>query len=122
MVSTGRAQRIAQRIQEELSTMLLVNISDPRLEGIFVSIVRVDRELAYANIFVSALEGSERKEEIIQGLERASGYIRRELTHRVDLRSFPRLRFYWDPSPEHAERIDEIIASLDEDGEPPENG
>lgn len=122
MVSTGRAQRIAQRIQEELSTMLLLNISDPRLEGIFVSIVRVDRELAYANIFVSALEGSARKEEILQGLERASGYIRRELTHRVDLRSFPRLRFYWDPSPEHAERIDEIIASLDEEGEPPEDG
>ena len=122
MVSTGRAQRIAQRIQEELSTMLLLNLSDPRLEGIFVSIVRVDRELAYANVFVSALEGSARKEEILQGLERASGYIRRELSHRVDLRSFPRLRFYWDPSPEHAERIDEIIASLDEEGDAPENG
>ncbi len=60
MVSKQRVQRIAERIHEDLSEMLIHEVSDPRLAGISVSDVRVDRELAFADIYVSALEGSER--------------------------------------------------------------
>jgi ribosome-binding factor A len=68
---------------------------------------------------VSALEGSERSEEILSGLEHAHGYLRRELAQRVDLRQFPRLRFHWDPTFERAETIERLIASLhQEDGQP----
>ena len=119
MVSQGRAQRVAQRIQEELSELLLFEVTDPRLEAIFVTRVRVDRELAYANVFVSALEGFERKDEILDGLEHAKGFLRSQLAQRVDLRSFPHLRFHWDASPEQAARIDELLASLhdEQDGD-----
>ena len=112
MVSEHRAQRIADRIQEELAKLLLFEVTDPRLGGVSVTEVRVDRELAYANIFVSALEGSERKDEILAGCEHAKGYLRHQLAKRVDLRRFPRLRFHWDPTPEQAARIDELIASM----------
>jgi ribosome-binding factor A len=115
MVSQGRANRIAQRIKEELSELLLFNVSDPRLTGVQVTHVRVDRELAYANIFFSALEGSERKEEILEGLDHAYGYLRHQLTQRIQLRSFPQLRFNWDPIPEDADRIDRLITSLHQD-------
>ncbi len=115
MTSQGRAQRVAQRIKEELSTMLLFDLSDPRLKGVFVSHVKVDRELAYANIFVSALEGVERSEDILDGFNSASGYIRRQLAQAIDLRSFPHLRFNWDPVPENANRIDKLLASLRDD-------
>lgn len=115
MTSQGRAQRVAQRIKEELSTMLLFDLSDPRLKGVFVSHVKVDRELAYANIFVSALEGVERSEDILDGFNSASGYIRRQLAQAIDLRSFPHLRFNWDPVPENADRIDKLLASLRDD-------
>jgi len=115
MSSQGRANRIAQRVKEELSTMVLFNLSDPRLEGVFITHVKVDRELAYANIFVSALEGAERSEEILEGFRSASGYIRRRLAQSIDLRSFPHLRFNWDPVPENADRIDKLLASLHED-------
>ena len=115
MVSQGRASRVAQRIKEELSELLLFDVSDPRLSGVQVTHVRVDRELAYANIFVSALEGSERKEEILEGLDHAYGYLRHQLIQRIQLRSFPQLRFNWDPIPEHADRIDRLIASLHDD-------
>ena len=112
MVSKLRLQRINDRIREELSEMLLKEVSDPRLEGISVTDVKVDRELAYADVFISALEGSERWQEIQEGLQHAQGYLRRELSQRVELRVFPRLRFRWDPTFERAERIEQLIASL----------
>jgi ribosome-binding factor A len=118
MVSKMRAQRIGERIREELSEMLVNMITDPRLQWVSVTDVRVDRELAYANIFVSALDGSERKDEIMDGFHSAQGFIRRQLAQRVDIRSFPQLRFHWDPTPENADRIEQLIASLhDEDAQ-----
>lgn len=115
MTSQGRANRVAQRIKEELSTLLLFEVSDPRISDVFITHVKVDRELAFANIFVSALEGVERSEEILEGFRSASGFLRRQLAHRIDLRSFPQLRFNWDPVPENADRIDKLISSLHND-------
>lgn len=117
MVSKLRAQRIGDRIREELSQMLLLEIADPRLNGVSVTDVRVDRELAFANIYVSAIEGSERADEILAGLNHARGYLRYELSHRIDLRTFPQLKFHWDPTFERAERIDQIIKALNVDEE-----
>jgi ribosome-binding factor A len=118
VVSKQRVRRIAERIHEDLSEMLIHEVSDPRLVGISVSDVRVDRELAFADIYVSALEGSERADEIIDGLEHASGFLRSELASRVELRTFPQLRFHWDPSFERAERIEQLIASLHDESSP----
>lgn len=115
MVSKLRANRIADRIRDELSEMLIQEISDPRLEGISVTDVAVDREVTYADIYVSALEGSVRSEDVLLGLEHAQGYLRRELSHRIELRVFPRLRFHWDPTFERAEKIERLIASLHQD-------
>ena len=117
MVSKLRIQRIAERIQKELSEILLFETADPRLEGISVTDVQIDRELAYANIYVSAIDGSERSQEIVDALKHASGYLRYELSHRIELRSFPQIRFHWDPTFERAERIERIIASLHEEND-----
>lgn len=94
--------------------MLIREISDPRLALIYVTDVKVDKELAYAEVFVSALEGRERSKEVLAGLESASGFIRRTLAGRVDLRVFPRLRFHWDPTPENADQIEKKLAELRE--------
>lgn len=118
MVSKMRAQRVAERIHEELSILLLMEVADPRLETVSITDVRVDRELAFANIYVSSIEGSDAAPDIIDGLKHASGFLRRELAHKIQLRSFPRLRFYWDPTPEHVDNIDQLLASLP-DIEPP---
>lgn len=107
-----RLKRIADRIRQELSEMLIRELSDPRLAMIHVTDVKVDRELAFANIFVSAVEGSVRSEEVLAGLESASGFIRRALSQRVELRAFPRLRFHWDPTPENADHIEQVLAEL----------
>lgn len=112
VVSKLRSQRIADRIKEDLSEILLQEVSDPRLVGISITDVEVDRELAYAVVYVSALEGSERAAEILEGLEHAQGFLRKSLSQRIELRTFPRLRFRWDPTFEQAERIERIILSL----------
>jgi ribosome-binding factor A len=95
--------------------MLLMEVSDPRLQGISVTDVEVDRELAYASVFISALEGEQRWQDILDGLEHAQGFLRHELSQRIDLRTFPRLRFRWDPTLERAEKIERLIASIHEE-------
>lgn len=112
MPSGTRLQRIADRIRQELSEMLIHEISDPRLKLIYITDVKVDRELAYADIFVSAVEGVSRSADVLAGLESASGFIKRTLASRVELRAFPRLRFHWDMTPENADHIEKILADL----------
>lgn len=122
MVSLGRSERIARRIKEELSLLLLFELNDPRLSGANITDVRVDREIAFANIFVSAVEGSERADEILEGLQHASGFIRRQLAQKIQLRHFPQLRYKWDPTPEHAQRIDRLLDSLENGQESASDG
>ena len=112
MPSGIRLQRIADRVKQELSEMLIREISDPRLKQIFVTDVKIDRELAFADVYVSAVEGASRAPEVLAGLESASGFMRRALSARVEVRAFPRLRFHWDPTPEHADHIEKILAGL----------
>jgi ribosome-binding factor A len=116
MVSESRTDRIADRIQRELSLLFLQEISDPRLDDVVITSVEVDRELAYADIYISAVDGSERKSDIMKALNRASGFIRSQLVLSIShLRSFPQIRFHWDSTPERVERLDQIFAELDEE-------
>jgi ribosome-binding factor A len=112
MVSQTRAGRIAKRMQELLSELLLFQVTDPRLQGVFITDVNVDRELSTASVFVSALEGAEREAEVLEGFKHASGFMRSHLANQIELRTFPRLRFVWDPTPERAARIEKIISDL----------
>jgi ribosome-binding factor A len=121
MPSGVRLQRIADRIREEISAMMIKEISDPRLHQVYVSDVRVDRELTYADIYVSALEGQARAKDILAGMESASGFFRRTLAARVELRAFPRLRFHWDPTPEHAEHMEKLFAQIREERDASQN-
>ena len=112
MPSGVRLQRIADRVRQELSEMLIREINDPRLKQIFITDVKIDKELAYADVYVSAIEGAGRSAEILEGLESASGFLRRTLSSRVEVRAFPRLRFHWDPTPENADHIEKVLAGL----------
>jgi ribosome-binding factor A len=112
MVSKNRIIRISERIRRELSNILLIESNDPRLKGVTVTEVDVDKELAYADIYVCALEGTQRSHEVLTGLEHAQGYLRSELAHRMDLRVFPRLRFHWDATFEHADQIERLLVTI----------
>ena len=112
MVSKIRLQRINERIHHELSELMIQVVNDPRLMGVSITGVKVDRELAFADIYISAPDGSQRSREILEVLNHARGFLRTELANRVDLRIFPRLRFHWDPTPERADHIERLYEQI----------
>jgi ribosome-binding factor A len=114
MPSESRARRVADRISRELAEILQREVSDPRLSSITVTDVEVDRELAYATIYVSAFDlgDEERASDVLNALSGAAGFLRSQLAKRIQLRAFPRLRFRWDPSPDRGARIDELLEQL----------
>jgi ribosome-binding factor A len=119
MPTNVRRQRVADRIRAELSELLQRGVADPRLELVTVTDVAVDREMAFANVFVSTVTAesaavpSERRQEIIGALEGAAGFLRREIGARVRLRNTPQLKFHWDPTPERGAHLADLIDSLD---------
>ncbi len=118
MPSVLRMKRINDRIKEILSIVLLARVDDPRLSGVTVTDVKVDRELDFANIYVSALEGQERADEILDALKKARGFLRYEISQEIDLRVAPKLRFLWDPTPERADRIDNLLMEWQKEDHP----
>jgi ribosome-binding factor A len=112
VVSKIRLQRINERIHHELSELMIQVVNDPRLMGVSITGVKVDRELAFADIYISAPDGSQRSREILEVLNHARGFLRTELANRVDLRIFPRLRFHWDPTPERADHIERLYEQI----------
>jgi len=107
-----RMKRINDRVKEILSLTLLNKIEDPRLTGVNITDVKVDRELDFANVYVSAPEGRVREREVLEALNHARGFLKFELANEIDLRVMTRLRFFWDQTPERADRIDTLLAQL----------
>ncbi len=118
MPSVLRMKRINDRIKEVLSMVLLAKVEDPRLLGVTITDVKVDRELDFANVYVSALEGQERAEEVLDALKNARGFLRYEVSQEIDLRLTPKLRFLWDPTPERADRIDNLLMEWQKEEHP----
>ena len=106
-----RQKRVADRLLQEISSLLL-GMNDPRLNLVTVTLVNIDRELEHANVFVSTVGDEARRKEVMRVLNGAKGYIRREVSQKVQLRRAPELLFHWDPSPEKAELLSQILDEL----------
>lgn len=117
MPSDIRMKRIQEQMQRVLTEILETKVNDPRIAGVYITDVAVDRELDYANIYVSSLGGYEDADEILAGLRNASGFIRYTLSQEIELRAMPKLRFAWDTTPERADRIEELLAEIQEERE-----
>ena len=109
-----RIERTTEDIRREL-TAVFRELKDPRVTGAFLSIVRVEvtNDLSYCTVQVSAIEGIDRAKEAVKGLKSASGFIRRELGHRLRLRHVPELIFNATDSIEYSANISRILSSLD---------
>ena len=112
-MSKIRQQRTAEQIHYIFSELFRRELSDPRLVGITITEVTIDRELEHADIYVNALGDENRQDEVVQALTGATGYLRRELSSRMRVRKAPQLHFHWDPRLAYAQEVDEILNSLD---------
>ena len=119
---TLKQERMADRIREILSGLLLLEVTDPALHDVTVTEVVLDQELEYANVYVNALGNEERENEVMAGLKRANGFLRRELGKRIKLRRTPALNFHWDITLSRGEAIEQALDRLDlPRGKPPTN-
>jgi len=108
MVGSHRIERLNKMFRRELARLLLTGIKDPRVLGVAVTEVRVTLDGSYATVFFR-LDGSPDPEGAIDGLTRASGFMRRELGRSVRPRKMPALRFEADETLEHVKRIEELL-------------
>ncbi len=113
MASTIKQERAARLIQEILSELLMVEVTDPALAQVTITGVKVDREIEYADVYVHSMDA---QGEVMTGLERAAGFLRRALAARTSFRRTPVLHFHWDAAMDRGERIDELLSSLHENG------
>lgn len=111
-MATIKQQRAAQLIMEIMSALLMNEVTDPALQAVTVTDVRVDREIEYADIYVHSID---EEDAVMGGLARAAGFLRRELAARTRFRKTPVLHFHWDATLEYGEHIDELIDSLHAD-------
>lgn len=111
-MSTIKQDRMSDQIQNILSQLLLREVSDPRLQGVTITEVKMDPELMFADVYVNALGDETRREEVLHGLGRANGFLRREVGKRVRLRNTPELHFHWDLTLERGEHLNRLISSL----------
>lgn len=111
---TRRQKRVGELIRREISTLLERKVKDPRLSFVTVTDVEVTFDLKDAFVYVSAPEGQVRKEEILEGFERASGFLRHELAQNLRIKFIPRLNFVWDDSLERGQRINQLLREIKE--------
>ena len=99
---------------------ILRRVKDPRISEAFISITAADctADLKYAKVYYSALRGDQK--EIAKGLRAASGFIRRELAHSLNLRMTPELTFLPDTSIAYGAHISSILNNLEISEEDPE--
>ena len=115
-MASNRIGRINEEIQRELAEQLR-RLKDPRVSGTgMVSITRVDTtgDLRYARIYVSVLDKNQEKD-VLKGLKSASGFLRRELGHALQLRYTPELQFIGDDSIQHGAHILEVLRQVERD-------
>ncbi len=106
---TQRTERVGDLIRTELADLLLREVRDPRVALASVSSVDVARDFSHATVRVSVLGTEAERLEAISALERAKGFLRRELSRRISLRTTPELHFSLDRGAEHIQRITEIL-------------
>ena len=108
----SRDLRVADFVRDEVSRILHRDMRDPRV-GSFVNVndVRVSKDLSYADIYVSSLQGNDAKAraELVAVLNRAAGFFRTELAKRHTMRTTPKPRFHYDELVERGPRLEQLI-------------
>ena len=108
-----RKDRLCSEIVRETGKILLHEIQDPRLGFVTVTRAKVSDDYQYARIFVSVMGGQREKKMSMQALRHACGYVQRELSRRIRIRTFPEVTFELDESIEKAFKMQELLDDLE---------
>jgi ribosome-binding factor A len=112
-MGTIKQKRMAEQIKVVLSELVIADLRDPRLQGITITDLTLDREFQHADVYVNALADESRHDEVMKALAHAKPFLRHELSSRVRLRKVPELHFHWDTTLQRAVQLEEIFGTLD---------
>ena len=104
-----KTDRINNMILEQLSYVLRVEVKNKAMEFVTITSVATTSDLSFAKVYFTTLKD---KETALNALNKASGFLRKELTHRVELRHMPELKFVYDDSIAYGKKIEQIIEEL----------
>ena len=104
----SRSERVADQIQREVAEIIAQELEDPRIGRVTVSGSSLSKDLSNATLFITMPADGD-VQRALQGLNRASGFVRKRLGQRVRMRYVPRLRFAHDETLERATRVGELI-------------
>lgn len=116
-MSVQRSTRVAEVIKQEVADILLHRLKDNRVESARVSVTDVEmtRDLRHATVHVSILADPEQQSAALEGLKRASGFIRSELGKAVKLRATPEVHFKLDTSLEKGANVLALLNQLEKE-------
>ena len=112
-----RSQKVAEQLRGEIMNMLLAGeVHDPGVQSATVSAVVLTDDLRLAKVYVRRLDlesGEDARRALLKALERAKGYLRRELAQRLSLRYAPDLRFFWDESIDRGRDMEALLREIE---------
>lgn len=112
-----RPERVASEMREHISTIISEELKDPRIGFITVTRVEITPDLRNAKVFFSSLGGKDEKAQAAEGLNSASGYIRKLLGERMRFKFVPELLFRLDESAEYILHLNEIFDKIHKEKE-----
>jgi len=114
MKTNSRTTRISDEIKREISSLIQFEIKDPRVNSVMISVIKVETamDLKTCKVYVSVFGKEKQKKDALEGLKNASGFIRKEIAHKVDLRNTPEMQFLLDETAEYAMKMDALIAEV----------
>jgi len=106
-----KIERINSNMIKEISYLLQTEVKNPNIKFVTITDVKVTNDLSYAKVYFTVLN-EEYKKETLKALNQASGFIRKKLCDRIEIRHMPELEFVFDESIEYGQNIEKIIEDL----------
>lgn len=109
-----KIDRISSQMVKEISYILATEVKDKDIQFVTVTDVKVTNDLSYAKVYVTVLDEGRKKETLV-ALKNASGFIRKTLAERIEIRHIPELEFIYDESIAYGNKIEHIIEQIHEE-------
>ena len=115
----ARSARIADQIQRELAEVVRTELRDPRVGMVTFTGVELSRDQSHAKVFFTVLGSPSDAQDALEGMQRAAGFLRSQLAHRLTTRKVPELHFAYDDSVERGVRLTRLIDEAVKPSAPP---
>jgi len=106
-----KLERLGSTFVEEISKILKEEVKDPDIDFVTITSCTISSDLSYAKVYFTCLN-DDKRDDVIKTINKASGFIRKELCNRVEIRKMPELSFVYDNSIEYGNKIEHILEEI----------